>query len=44
MDAIDLSEGGHLADGFALAACSGLAAVALYLRRRQRGSRLEEAA
>jgi hypothetical protein len=37
--AMDLSLGGHLADGFALAALSIVAAVALYLRRRQLHSR-----
>jgi hypothetical protein len=41
---LDLHEGGHLADGFALAAFSVLAAVTLYLRRRQLHSSPQETA
>ena len=42
--ALDLHEGGHLADGFALAAFSVLAAVSLYLRRHQLHSNPQESA
>jgi hypothetical protein len=40
--AVDLDHGGHVADGFALAALSIVAAVALYLRRRQLSSRKQD--
>ena len=42
--AVDLDQGGHLFDGIALAALSIVAALALYLRRRQLDSRKQVAA